>query len=425
MGIKCGIVGLPNVGKSTLFNAVTQAQNAAAANYPFCTIDPNVGVVPVPDLRLKALADIAKPEKVLPTTIEFVDIAGLVAGASKGEGLGNKFLAHIRETDAIAQVVRCFVNDDIVHVAGRIDPLSDIEVINTELALADLETVERGLQRAEKAAKTGDKDAIRLREILKRMRDHLDAGNPARTLELDAADRPLLRELHLITIKPLMYVANVAENGFKDNPYLDIVQKRADAEGADVVPVCAAIESEIAELEPADRQAFLEELGLHEPGLDRVIRAAYHLLGLLTFFTVGAQGSPRLDHAQGRAGAAGRRRDPHRLREGLHPRRGDLLRGFHRLQGRAGRQGSREDAARGQGVRRPRGRRDALPIQRVDALLPPGTGAALRAAGEGGSLTRSARARKIRAPRLPGYNLRQPADRPRGEVAQTVRARDS
>jgi len=287
LGIKCGIVGLPNVGKSTLFNAVTQAQNAAAANYPFCTIDPNVGVVPVPDLRLKALADIAKPEKVLPTTIEFVDIAGLVAGASKGEGLGNKFLAHIRETDAIAQVVRCFVNDDIVHVAGRIDPLSDIEVINTELALADLETVERGLQRAEKVAKTGDKDAIRLREILKRMRDHLDAGNPARTLELDAADRPLLRELHLITIKPLMYVANVAENGFKDNPYLDIVQKRADAEGADVVPVCAAIESEIAELEPADRQAFLEELGLHEPGLDRVIRAAYHLLGLLTFFTVG------------------------------------------------------------------------------------------------------------------------------------------
>jgi hypothetical protein len=224
---------------------------------------------------------------VLPTTVEFVDIAGLVAGASKGEGLGNKFLAHIRETDAIAQVVRCFVNDDIVHVAGRIDPLADIEVINTELALADLETVERGLQRAEKASKAGDKDAIRQRELLKRMREHLDAGNPARTLPLDAADRPLLRELHLITLKPLMYVANVAENGFKDNPYLDIVQKRADAEGADVVPVCAAIEAEIAQLDPADRQAFLEELGLHEPGLDRVIRAAYHLLGLLTFFTVG------------------------------------------------------------------------------------------------------------------------------------------
>jgi hypothetical protein len=271
VGIKCGIVGLPNVGKSTLFNAVTQAQNAAAANYPFCTIDPNVGVVPVPDLRLQAIAAIAKPEKVLPTTVEFVDIAGLVAGASKGEGLGNKFLAHIRETDAVAQVVRCFENDDIVHVAGRIDPLGDIEVINTELALADLDTVERGLQRAEKASKAGDKDAIRLRDLLKRVREHLDAGRPVRTLEMDAAERPLLHELHLITAKPLMYVANVAENGFKDNPFLDAVQKRADAEGADVVPVCAAIESEIAQLDAADRQAFLEELGLHEPGLDRVI----------------------------------------------------------------------------------------------------------------------------------------------------------
>ena len=289
MGIKCGIVGLPNVGKSTLFNAVTQAQNAAAANYPFCTIDPNVGVVPVPDLRLKALADIVKPEKILPTTVEFVDIAGLVAGASKGEGLGNKFLSHIRETDAVAHVVRCFVNDDVVHVAGRIDPLADIDVINTELALADLDTVERGLQRAEKASKAGDKDAIRLRDLLKRMREHLDAGNPARTLAMDPTERPLLRELHLITVKPLMYVANVAENGFKDNPYLDVVQKRADAEGADVVPVCAAIESEIAQLDLADRQAFLEELGLHEPGLDRVIRAAYHLLGLLTFFTAGVK----------------------------------------------------------------------------------------------------------------------------------------
>jgi hypothetical protein len=289
LGIKCGIVGLPNVGKSTLFNAVTQAQNAAAANYPFCTIDPNVGVVPVPDLRLKALADIVKPEKILPTTVEFVDIAGLVAGASKGEGLGNKFLSHIRETDAVAHVVRCFVNDDVVHVAGRIDPLADIDVINTELALADLDTVERGLQRAEKASKAGDKDAIRLRDLLKRMREHLDAGNPARTLAMDTAERPLLRELHLITVKPLMYVANVAENGFKDNPFLDVVQKRADAEGADVVPVCAAIESEIAQLDLADRQAFLEELGLHEPGLDRVIRAAYHLLGLLTFFTAGVK----------------------------------------------------------------------------------------------------------------------------------------
>ncbi len=287
MGIKCGIVGLPNVGKSTLFNAVTQAQNAAAANYPFCTIDPNVGVVPVPDLRLQALADIVRPEKVLPTTVEFVDIAGLVAGASKGEGLGNKFLAHIREVDAIAHVVRCFVDDDVVHVAGHIDPLADIEVINTELALADLETVERGLQRAEKASKAGDKDAIRLRDLLKRMRDHLDQGQPARTLVMDPPERMLLRELHLITLKPLMYVANVAEGGFQDNPYLETVRQRGEQDGADVVPVCAAIEAEIAQLEPADRQAFLEELGLHEPGLDRVIRAAYHLLGLLTFFTAG------------------------------------------------------------------------------------------------------------------------------------------
>ena len=287
MGIKCGIVGLPNVGKSTLFNAVTQAQNAAAANYPFCTIDPNVGVVPVPDLRLTHLAAIAKSEKIIPTTVEFVDIAGLVAGASKGEGLGNKFLAHIRETDAIAHVVRCFVNDDIVHVAGRIDPIADIDVINTELILADLESVERALVRAEKASKAGDKDAIRLREILKGLREHMDGGRPARTCAIDKADRPLLRELHLITMKPLMYVANVAEGGFTGNPYLDAVSKRAAEEGADVVPVCAAIEAEIAQLDADDRIAFLEELGLHEPGLDRVIRAAYHLLGLLTFFTVG------------------------------------------------------------------------------------------------------------------------------------------
>ena len=290
MGIKCGIVGLPNVGKSTLFNAVTQAQNAAAANYPFCTIDPNVGVVPVPDLRLQALAAIVKPEKILPTTVEFVDIAGLVAGASKGEGLGNKFLAHIRETDAIAHVVRCFVNDDIVHVAGRIDPISDIDVINTELALADLDTVERAHRRAEKDAKAGDKDAVRLRDVLRRMQDHLDAGRPARTLQLDPiAERPLLREYHLITLKPLMYVANVAEGGFENNPYLEVVRERAATEGADVVPVCAAIEAEIAQLDEGDRLAFLEELGLHEPGLDRVIRAAYHLLGLLTFFTAGVK----------------------------------------------------------------------------------------------------------------------------------------
>ena len=287
MGIKCGIVGLPNVGKSTLFNALTEAQNAAAANYPFCTIDPNIGVVPVPDPRLVRLADIAKSEKTIATTVEFVDIAGLVAGASKGEGLGNKFLAHIREVDAVAHVVRCFENDDVVHVSGRIDPLRDIEIINTELALADLDTVERALTRVEKVSKAGDKDAIRLRELLKRIRVHLNQGRPARSLAIDAAERPLLKETPLITMKPLMYVANVAENGFHDNPHLDAVRRLAVAEGAEVVPVCAAIESEIALLDEGDRAAFLTELGLEEPGLNRVIRAAYRLLGLLTFFTAG------------------------------------------------------------------------------------------------------------------------------------------
>jgi GTP-binding protein YchF len=288
MGIKCGIVGLPNVGKSTLFNALTRAQ-IAAENYPFCTIDPNVGVVPVPDPRLAELAAIVKPQRILPATVEFVDIAGLVAGASKGEGLGNKFLSHIRETDAIAHVVRCFENDDIIHVAGRIRPLDDVEVINTELALADLDTVERGLQRAEKASKTGDKDQIRLRELLKKMRDHLDSGKPARSLTKDPEERKLLHELHLITIKPLMYVANVAENGFTNNPHLDAVTALAQQEGAEVVAVCASIEAEIAQLEEADRADFLNELGLKEPGLNRVIRAGYALLGLQTYFTAGVQ----------------------------------------------------------------------------------------------------------------------------------------
>lgn len=286
MSLKCGIVGLPNVGKSTLFNALTRAQ-IAAENYPFCTIDPNVGVVPVPDARLEALAAIVEPERILPATVEFVDIAGLVAGASQGEGLGNQFLSHIRETDAIAHVVRCFEDDDIVHVAGRIKPLDDIEIINTELALADLDTVERGLQRAEKASKAGDKDAIRQRDLLKKLRDHLDAGRPARSLIKDPEERRLLQELHLITLKPLMYVANVAENGFTNNPHLDSVRAVAAQEGSEVVAVCAAIESEIAQLDEGDRADFLAELGLEEPGLDRVIRAGYRLLGLQTYFTAG------------------------------------------------------------------------------------------------------------------------------------------
>jgi len=286
MGIKCGIVGLPNVGKSTLFNALTKA-GIAAANFPFCTIEPNVGVVPVPDPRLGRLAEIVKPQKVVPTAVEFVDIAGLVAGAASGEGLGNKFLAHIREVDAIAHVVRCFEHGDIVHVAGRVDPLSDIETIDTELALADLESVEKALARAERSAKSGDKDARVRAEVLARVREGLDAGRPARALDLSEEDRAELRDLFLLTLKPVMYVANVLEDGFGDNPHLDAVRARAEAEGAELVPVSAAIEEELAQMDPADRDPFLADLGLDEPGLNRVIRAAYRLLGLQTYFTAG------------------------------------------------------------------------------------------------------------------------------------------
>lgn len=288
MGIKCGIVGLPNVGKSTLFNALTRSA-IAAENYPFCTIDPNVGIVPVPDPRLDQLAAIVKPERVVPTTVEFVDIAGIVKGASTGEGLGNKFLANIREVDAITHVVRCFVNDDVIHVSGKVDPLADIETINTELALADLETVEKALQRAEKAAKAQDKEAIKARDIIKRVRDALNEGIPARAVTLDDTERPVVRDLQLMTYKPVLYVANVQESGFTDNPMLAAVEALAEREGSQVVPVCAAIEAEISQLDDADRAEFLQDLGLEEPGLNRVIRAGYTLLGLQTYFTAGVK----------------------------------------------------------------------------------------------------------------------------------------
>ncbi len=288
MGIQCGIVGLPNVGKSTLFNALTRA-GIAAANFPFCTIEPNVGVVPVPDPRLGALAEIVKPERVLPTAVEFVDIAGLVAGAASGEGLGNKFLAHIREVDAIAHVVRCFEHPDVIHVANRVDPIADIETIDTELALADLESVDKSIARYERVAKSGDKDAKARIEVLHKLRAALDAGRPARSVALSDEERPLVRELFLLTMKPVLYIANVLEDGFEGNPHLDAVRARAVEEGAEVVPVSAAIEEELSQLDDADRDELLASYGLDEPGLDRVIRAAYRLLGLQTYFTAGVK----------------------------------------------------------------------------------------------------------------------------------------
>ena len=394
MSIKCGIVGLPNVGKSTLFNCLTRAE-IPAENYPFCTIDPNTGIVPVPDPRLDALAAIVKPEKVIPTTMEFVDIAGLVAGASRGEGLGNKFLAHIRETDAIAHIVRCFDDDDVTHVAGRVDPLDDIETIDTELVLADLDTAERALERARKQSKSGDRTQLALAGLLERVVAHLGEGHPLRAMELTGNERASLKTWQFITAKPVLYVANVDDAAAADNPRVTAVREHAEAEGSEVVVICAAMEAELAQLEPDEQAEFLADLGETdegEPMQANIGRFGPYVrygnkFGPADLLHRGAEGSPRLDRAPRRHGAGGGRTDPHRLPEGLHPRRGHRLRGLHRLQRRGRRQGVRQAATGGQGVCGEGRGCGAFPLQRLEALRELLRGRLGAADGCGGTIT--------------------------------------